>query len=179
MAHKADLMETIAVYWEPKIKTYGMVPKTGLTLVSMTLPMTDTTAVLRNLRSRADLAEGLLMITASPCAEGRLKTDLVLAPPAHPSHQQVLIDGQASGVDPDAFRIQKDVEMVYFHGPHYGDRYGIAHRVFGALIAHKVALLASACSASSIYLVVPRGAAGAVCQALADDVVVPQVAPRT
>jgi hypothetical protein len=171
-------METIAVYWEPKIKTYGMIEKTGLSLVSMTLPLSDTLKVMQNLRSQADLAEGLLMISAAPNAEGQMKTHLVLDSPKNIPHQEVIADwliGNDVNVSP---RLMPAVEMVYFHGPHYGDRYGIASMVFSALIANRISLLHSVCSAASIYLVMPEGQAEAARRALSDKVVVPKAEAR-
>lgn len=174
-------METIAVYWEPKIKTYGIAQKTGLCMVSMTTPLNPTVKVLETLEAHPGLSETLVLISAGPHPDKGLRTCLVF-------------DGSVTSMEnqPDPFRqlagntledhrleIVPEVEIIYFHGPHYGDRYGIASTVFTALMAADVPLLASACSASSIYLVVPKGQTAAARSALSHDVVVPQTESKS
>jgi aspartokinase len=44
------------------------------------------------------------------------------------------------------------VGLVCFHGPHYGDRYGIAETVFKTLDG-KVKIIASSFSGAAVYLV--------------------------
>jgi hypothetical protein len=53
--------------------------------------------------------------------------------------------------------------LIFLHGPHFGDRYGIADAAVGALTKKGIPIVALGCTASSIYLVMPedqREAAG-------------------
>jgi hypothetical protein len=70
------------------------------------------------------------------------------------------------------------VELVLFQGPHYGERFGIVDASLQALAAKGLNLLASACSGSCVYLVVPQGTADDVVSALSDSFDVPKAARR-
>jgi len=52
------------------------------------------------------------------------------------------------------------VELIYFQGPHFGDRFGIADFTYRALKDDADDLLGAVFSCASIYLVLPEGAAG-------------------
>lgn len=173
-------METIAVYWEPKIKTYGIARKTGLCMVSLTTPLSHTVKLVKKLGSHPGLCETLVLISAASHPEKGLRTCLVFDGSVNPGENQPDPFSNLIGDTSDHCRLEiiPDVEMVYFHGPHYGDRYGIASTVLTALMAADVPLLASVCSASSIYLVVPKGLSAAASNALSNDVVVPQTESR-
>jgi aspartokinase len=81
--------------------------------------------------------------------------------------------GAAGGGRPSGLRVDADVELIYFQGPHFGDRYGIADAAFGALFAADVPVLAAACTAASIYIALPKDTAGRACKALSESFVVP------
>jgi aspartokinase len=53
-------------------------------------------------------------------------------------------------------RRQAQVAAIYLHGPHFGDRYGIAITLLEALDSAKVSLLAISCSVSSISAIVRK-----------------------
>jgi hypothetical protein len=48
-------------------------------------------------------------------------------------------------------------DLLFFQGPHYGDRYGIMDYTHQALADRKIPVLAAVCSVATIYLVVPAG----------------------
>ena len=64
--------------------------------------------------------------------------------------------------------IETPVDLVYFQGPHFGDRYGIAAAAFGALETQGIQLLAAGCTGASIYIVVPDKRAQAVIRCLSE-----------
>jgi len=80
-------------------------------------------------------------------------------------------DGVCSGL-----RVNNPVELVYFQGPHYGDRYGIAGAAVSALAQHDVPLLAVVCTGASVYLIMPKGMASAALNALGNAFSTPEVA---
>jgi aspartokinase len=53
-------------------------------------------------------------------------------------------------------RRQRQVAAIFLHGPHFGDRYGIASTLLEALDQAKVSLLAISCSVSSISAMVKK-----------------------
>ena len=46
------------------------------------------------------------------------------------------------------------VAGIFLHGPHFGDRYGIAHTLIEALENAHISLLALSCTISSISLII-------------------------
>ena len=48
------------------------------------------------------------------------------------------------------------VGIIFFHGPHFGDRYGIADATLAALSKAHVKVIASGCSSSSVYMVLSQ-----------------------
>ena len=46
------------------------------------------------------------------------------------------------------------VAGIFLHGPHFGDRYGIAHTLVAALAKAHIKLLALSCTISSISLII-------------------------
>ena len=60
------------------------------------------------------------------------------------------------------------VELVYFHGPHFGDRYGIADTALGTLRRKGLPILAAGCTGASVYIVVPEQRSAEIKQILSD-----------
>ena len=58
------------------------------------------------------------------------------------------------------------VAALYIHGPHFGDRYGIANTLVRALDSANVSLLALGCTVSSISVIVGKEDLAAAVQAL-------------
>ena len=52
-----------------------------------------------------------------------------------------------------SLRVISPVELIYFHGPHFGDRFGIADSALKALADGEIPILAFGCSGASIYIV--------------------------
>ncbi len=165
-------METIAVYWEPVISTYGIAERTGLSMITYPLrrdPCDDSVcSVFQQVAPGGDMVLAFM----HPAIDGELRLHLVLAGvPAHFS-----LEGSAASNGSRLLsgpRMYSPVEVIYFQGPHFGDRYGIADAAFSALNHHGVPLLAAACSGASVYMVLPGGTARAARQALSAAFAVP------
>ena len=146
-------METIAVYWEPVIKTYGFRKKSNLSLIRLSMPedlLPDCGLRLRKLNEKGIEYEFTKMTASTPSG-----IDLFL-----------LIDRQWENHVTDAFskfsentglEAVSPVDLVFFQGPHFGDRYGIADAAFNALLSREIYFLLASCSGASIYLVFPDG----------------------
>lgn len=153
-------LETIAVYWEPVIRTYGFQVRTGLTLVCWEPASSSVWGFPGHDASLVPGAE-LLMAVALPTACGGLRLGLVF-----------------SGRLPEAVsglkgRVQRPVELLYFQGPHFGDRYGIAAAALGALHRAAVPVIAAGCTGASIYIVLDPGRADEAVASLSDAFRVP------
>ncbi len=177
------MMETFAVYWEPVIKTYGIAERTGLCLVTLDLPfdrISDGGDWLTRFASRFE--GSLVLIFSRPAPPAGLRLHLLLdqvpenvalermetldknARPAQSlDMKNAALDSVFSGL-----RIDSPVELIYFQGPHYGDRYGIASAAIMALAEKEVPLLAVVCTGASVYLITPQGKASAARNSLSD-----------
>ncbi|NVM26433.1 MAG: hypothetical protein HWN70_11045 [Desulfobacterales bacterium] len=141
-------METIAVYWESRIKTYGFQRITDLALIEFSYPLSEIKALgeilsqddLQMLRPKFMIAQEsdqrISFILCLSVKEGRDFHASLEKPPG-----------------PTPRRYIYPVGIIFFHGPHFGDRYGIADATFSTLSKAEIQVIASGCSSSSIFLV--------------------------
>ncbi len=199
-------METYAVYWEPVIKTYGIAERTGLCLLTLDLPFNRTNDGgdwLSRFASRFD--GSLVLIFSRPASPASLclhllldrlpeKSDLIdladdapknidrsgkadaIAKNTRPAQPRGIVNRSDTGVACPGLRVDNLVELVYFQGPHYGDRYGIAGAAVTALAEQDVPLLAIVCTGASVYLITPEGMACAARNALGKAFGTPEAA---
>ena len=158
-------METIAVYSEQPIKTYGIGVETGLSLISAVVDAAQMSALSRNCFSSVHLPGRVVMVSATPVDAGKLLVHCVAAAPP-----PMVANGEGVSWSVDVVR---GVELVFFHGPHYGYRYGIATAAFAVLAANAVPVISAACNGASVFIVVPQGRAADAVDALHTAFVVP------
>lgn len=159
-------METFAVYWEPVIKTYGIFERTGLCLVSFQLNPAWIGDMGKYLLRHPDSESGdAILVFARPTREGMLIIHVLLA--SESAVSGMLETGFGRSEIMTDVRIDKDVELVYFQGPHFGDRYGIAEAALKALASHDVALTAAISTGASVYLITSKGGSPLIKNALA------------
>jgi hypothetical protein len=172
-------METIAFYRESIIKTYGFVERTGLCLVTVDLPSSrigEWGDGLSGLPSR--FGGSLLLLIAQPISGDILRIHMVLdesqtGPLLMNTPQSFFADIRGQ------LRMKKEVELVYFQGPHYGDRYGIASTVLNALFANNVPVLAVACTGATVFLIFPKGKGRLGREALGSAFMTPETAKES
>jgi len=70
------------------------------------------------------------------------------------------------------------VEMVFFQGPHFGDRYGILEAAVRGLAERKVKMTAAACSGACIYIVLPEGKSEEAVAALSEVFEIPKASSQ-
>ena len=164
-------METIAFYWEPIIRIYGFETVTGLSLMAFGIDPSRMAALGRSFYA-AGAVKSLFQAVFAQSDDGmRFQVHLLL------DRKQVEtavshIETELGGADPVSISIVEPVDLIYFQGPHFGDRYGIADAVFSALDTHTV--LVSGFSGSVVYLVVPGGSVQAAERSLAEVFTVPE-----
>lgn len=155
-------METIAVYWEEKIRTYGINLLEGLVLVRASLPV-----------ARMGRWGGVLQSTDASASAFRL----VWAQSESPEqtciyflcdeiHCQKMLSGLASSSGLETPCEKMAVDLIYLQGPHFGDRYGIMEFTLQALAPKKVPILATVCAMATVYLVLPAGWGRTACDIL-------------
>lgn len=141
-------METIAVYWERRIKTYGFERLNDLALIEVCYPVGEIKSLGEFLcqDDKQSLKPKFMIAQES---DGEIS--LLLCAPAEAGKR--FHESLKGGTGRTSQRYIHPVGVIFFHGPHYGDRYGIADATFSALSKSDIPILASGCSSSSIYLV--------------------------
>ena len=151
-------METIAVYWEPKIKTYGFQDVLGLSLLELEFQSERLPEWGLGIYEMGNLGINFELVLVQAGGEQGLRVCLLF----ERKWEKRLINHISQvilGDDGETFQITSPVELIYFFGPHFGDRYGIADSAFMALDHKDITILATGCSGSAIYLVLQEGMA--------------------
>ena len=144
-------METIAVYWEQPIKTYGFQKVTDLALVEFSYPLKEITSLGRILSRDALQTVKSEFIIVQECGE-TISITLCLSEKEYRDFWVSV--AEAPGSTPCDYTYP--VGIIYFHGPHFGDRYGIAEATFSTLSGADIEIVASGCSASSVFVVLAQ-----------------------
>lgn len=142
--------KTIASYEEKVIRIYGLVQQPDLDLWNLELP----TSGLENLGAAlVDLGrQGAKMpfVAALPSADNRLLFSFCF-----PRTQAAAIRGAFSRrLSTTTVSHHPRTAVLFIHGPHFGDRYGIAYTLTTALENAGVTLMVMGCTVSSISVVI-------------------------
>ena len=148
-------METFAVYWEPKPKTYGFKEVIGLSLLNIEIRPGKMPQWGLWLMELADLDIGFHLILAKYLPHHKFRLYILLEKP-WADHVLSYI-GRKIDLDSEKdFHLTYPVELISFQGPHFGDRYGIADTAFKALDGQGVPILITVCSGAAVYIVMPE-----------------------
>ena len=165
-------METIAVYWESKIRIYGITIQPELTLLKLSYPLARGAFWSDQLNGLQNLGDRFYMVTAQLTGVDTLQLSLLVN--KNVSDASRLFLEKAVGVEEQSsLTANENVELIYLHGPHFQDRYGIADAAFTLLQKNGFSLLASGCTGTSVHLVVPAPMAQEAAQCLGETFVVP------
>lgn len=163
---KRPFVETAASYWEPVIKIYGSSIKTDLELASLRISDTEMATLSTQLCCSEDNHGFFELIVAHPIKQGALQL-VVLYEKDRRKSVYKLLAGLIRNID--ACLVENPpVELLYFHGPHFQDRFGVADAVFGSLQKHQIKILAAGCTGTSIYLVTHKDMAHVAAGILTD-----------
>ena len=147
-------METTATYWEARIKTYGFHRVTDLCLFELALESFEISRLGHTLCRMGEEGIPLVLTFAQVTLQG-LKASFVVPRlfegPVRERLQET-VDPDGEGVALQVF----PVEVIFFYGPHFGDRYGIAEAALQSLAGDGIRPTATACSGSCVYLVLPE-----------------------
>ena len=149
-------METIAVYWEEKIRVYGLNRQTGLSMHTLVFPADQLALLSGRLAELERFGCEFQLVTLQTVAAGSLQICLVLDRDHSESSVLQLLEDGLQGQNATSARTTSPVELLYLHGPHFQDRYGIAEAAIAPLCKAEIPILATACSGASIFIVVPE-----------------------
>jgi aspartokinase len=148
-------VETIAVYWEPKPKTYGFKEIIDLSLLDIEIRPGMMAQWGLWLMELADLGISFHLILAKYSTHQNLRLYILLEKP----WTDRVLSYIGENIDPDSekdFYLNYPVELISFQGPHFGDRYGIADTAFKTLDGQGVPVLITVCSGAAVYIVLPE-----------------------
>jgi len=144
-------VETIAVYWESKIKTYGFQKISELALIELRFPLAGVRS-LGDLLTSHDMQSLNAPFIMAQESEGTLAFVFCL-----PERQGMQFHTSLEQRNtPFFYRYMYPVGIIFFYGPHFGDRYGIAEAAFSAVSKEGIQLIASGCASSSVYLIMAQ-----------------------
>ena len=150
-------METVAMYWEPRIKTYGFQVIKNLSLYAYAFS-DEIWQRWGQVAGQIDADSNRFQLVCAQQGEaGHLELMLLCNPEQGAACARRLEIGLAKAACPP--RVTSPVELIIFQGPHFGDRFGIADFTCRALKEQVDDLLAAVFSSASIYLVLPQGVA--------------------
>jgi hypothetical protein len=170
-------VETIAIYWEPIIKTYGFLEKSGLALCRLVFPLEQTAEWGRRIQEMSSSGDGFLLALGQLVDRETLQFNLLLEAQGL-ARIRLALEQRPALEAQTGIEIETPVELLYFQGPHFGDRYGIADAVWTCLIRRKVPVLALTCTGASVYLILPEGQTATARAALGEAFEAPEAGNR-
>jgi aspartokinase len=151
------VQKVVATYQEKTIKVYWIVPQPDLDLWGMSISSAEILEGMANaLMDLADLGLKVPFLVAIPgLGSKEFIVSFSTARPASSGDQGNAVRGLLKQHLPEARPMRlTPVAGIYLHGPHFGDRYGIAQTLLEALEQAHVSLLALSCTISSISLII-------------------------
>jgi aspartokinase len=156
------LKKIIASFQEKVIRIYDIVQQSDLDLWSLTVAQSDLGDLGAALITLGQSEIRMPFVIALPSLENRLSFSFCL-----PQGQEAQIrEVFSSHLGNTELTRHSQVAALYIHGPHFGDRYGIAHALVRALASKGVSLLALGCTVSSLSVIVSAQNLDAAVQAL-------------
>ncbi|MCF8036942.1 MAG: hypothetical protein K9K62_08735 [Desulfobacteraceae bacterium] len=154
--------ETVARYVESKIRTYGIDVYTGLTLCSLQM-RADALGQWSDAVSEKGCR--FLHASAAPIGEDRVGLDVLLDAGDPESRVFDVAAFFDSNLD-NTVTVRENAELIRFHGPHFGDRYGIADKALGRIAEAGVPVWLAGCVGATVSIVLPSNAAKKATKAL-------------
>jgi hypothetical protein len=151
----SPMQQTMAVYREPKIKTYGFQVTTDLSLIELKVPAQRITSLGLTIYELGEVPVGFHLVAAQSSG-GEICRMYFLIPQDLERHVLERVRMAEGLKENENVFVVSPSELLHFQGPHYGDRYGIAEGTFKTLALGSVPVLLAACSHSCVYLVLPE-----------------------
>ena len=144
------LKKIIASYQEKVIRIYDIVQHSDLDLWSLIVDQRAFPELGTALMALGQWQIRMPFVIALPTLENRLVFTFCF-----PKEQETHIrETLSSHLSNNVLTRHSQVAALHIHGPHFGDRYGIANTMIRALESSGVSLLAMGCTVSSISVIV-------------------------
>jgi len=166
-----NTLETKAAYWEPRIKTYGFQRATGLSVVEITVSSAGIQSLGQAFCRLGEEGVSFLLVFSQRRGGALVVCLVVTAQWARVIEERM--EALMAGTE-KPFRNSFPADMVYFQGPHFGDRYGILDAAVRGLAAKGIKMTATVCSGSCIYIVLPEGKSDEAVLALSEVFEIPK-----
>lgn len=167
-------METIAVYWEARIKVYGITGKPGLAMGVLQFPSEHFGYWSERLIELEAALKRFELVTCHGAEADRMQLSVVIEASGRDTLLK-LMNGWLEG-ERTQFLMEDQVDLVFLHGPHFQDRFGIADTAFSALANSNIRIMLSGCAGTSMYLVFAGGEGDTAMKILTDTFLIPTIA---
>ena len=164
-------METIAVYWESKVKVYSITHITGLSLSSLIFPIKTTEKIGNALIDLEHSIQRFELVTQDYIDSTLSQINLFYDRSKEEITEKVMsawcekMQATITSTSP--------LELIYLHGPHFQERFGIADIVFSALRNDNINIITAGCAGTTIYIAVPNKSAVPATRILRETFILP------
>ncbi len=165
-------METIALYKEERIKVYGITRKSGLILVVLSFPATHLELWGERIEEISNHTQKFEFVTYHAASQSMTELHLLIDRKIIDPLNEMLTRLEKNTRQTELKLIQP-VDILYLHGPHFQDRYGIADTAFNALLHNNIEILVSGCAGTSMYLVTPTSRGHIALEVLTETFLIP------
>jgi aspartokinase len=165
-------LETIAVYWESRVKVYSITELTGLTLAQFTFPNTSSEQWGRRLIALESVIPRFELVIQDSIDTALSQFSLLFTGAGRDTVEaisEIWINEPFTTLEFSA-----PLEMVFLHGPHFQDRYGIVDIAFSALQQKNIDIIAAGCAGTTVYIVLPDQMGHAAKSVLTDTFFIPE-----
>lgn len=165
----SNVVETAAAYWEPVIKIYGSSVKKDLLMT--TAHINESQLSLAGIQLQAvDSGKAVFEMALMQRVDDKTyKLGLLYDSRLADDYHTFFSSRDTLFAQPD----HRPAELLYLHGPHFHDRYGVASAALRNL-QKKNELYAVGCAGTSIYLIIPSKKARLCADALEKIFIVPR-----
>jgi aspartokinase len=169
-------LATRAAYRERRIKTYGFEKIKDLSMFEISASKASMGSLGLAFFNMGDEGAPFHLVFSLVSSEGLAFCIVTQRPWAKVirKHIDLCIPGGAETV----IRETAAVELVFFQGPHFGDRYGILDAAVRALASKAIRVKAMACSGACVYIVLPDGRSEEAVKALRKFFEIPEAPIR-
>lgn len=147
-------MQTIAIYKEERVKVYSITQKDGLVLIVLSFPTSEIGLWGQRVMELEEQIKRFELVTSHSSNKEKTILHLLFDEKKLEFIHEELQKWQKASPDTE-LKNKQSVELIYLHGPHFQDRFGIADVAFDALRKKNITILVSGCAGTSMYLVLP------------------------
>lgn len=165
-------LETIAVYKEARVKVYGITEMDGLALVTLSFPANHMEQWGQRVALLEEHIKRFELVTYHAADEKRTELHLLFDQIPLESLSDTL-EKWVKSDQQSTFQLRQPVDILYLHGPHFQDRFGIADIAFNALKQNDIEILVSGCAGTSMYLVTPAHQGATTLKLLTETFLIP------